>query len=127
MLFGERRDRHPLPSEALLAPGPTPVLPARLLGERSHLVIPPEAGASLSVRPVRLFSGEVLEDSLVPERLAYTDDLYPPHRTGSYAAYWNCISWIPVTKGGSCLCEHGPSTSFESDAEKAGAVVWLGR
>jgi hypothetical protein len=25
------------------------------------------------------------------------------------------------------LCEHGPSTSFESDAEKAGAVVWLGR
>jgi hypothetical protein len=77
--------------------------------------------------PVRLFSGEVLTSSLVPERLEYDDDVFPPHRTGSYAAYWGCISWIPVTKGGSCLCEHGPSASFEHDAEKAGAVVWLGK
>jgi hypothetical protein len=77
--------------------------------------------------PIRLFGGEVLGDSVVSERLGYEDDIFPPHRTGSYGAYWNCVSWVPVIKGGSCLCEHGPSAEFEHDAEKVGPVVWLGK
>ena len=38
-------------------------------------------------RPVRVFQGEVLTESQASERLAYKDDAYPPHRTGTYAAY----------------------------------------
>src|SRR5579871_6354607 len=133
-----------LPSPALLllalscAPPHAPEVERRgpscmLLGERKALpparakysASPPEEAppAAGTMVPVRLFRGDALEDAQLAERVTYKDDLAPPHH-GTYLAYWNCISWIPVTEKGSCVCEHGPNPAFERDAAEASAVVW---